>query len=436
MSKKLKSSNNKRPAKQAVDKVKPKPEKKKLNLRTIMKPKGLPDPDKQSRLGNLTAAPNVKLGRQVRGETGLSSFTAAKKTPAQEALETCGQWYKSLAECKPEFVTAVATMINLRRAYAVVYRELNELVDAHREEVEKKGEDVPHALVDFTIQYAMYVASKPFNEHDVMQGMIETVMPCLAEVADKHTTIDEKEHIEEKAKENEARRTRPVPISLKHSPAQEGTSLTRDRALVLAGWKPAVLWLLDQVCEEVLKARDDQVYTVLRMVQQKPEAKDQHARLVRIGGGAWVGCTNTDRDLDVMVMKFVANTVSAPIDLVVCDDMGVANTTGFIGRPKPACAGDANKRFRKWCDGMATAFVGALPFDDKELPDFSGSEFEQLKTFSHLRPVQVLDGADFDKGDHYRLIVGTDASVFDVPKHILDSYGSVSLIVPGGVDLT
>lgn len=433
MPKKLKSSNDKRPAPKGaavpVDERKKKP---KLNLRTVMKPKAAPDLGKMGRLADLTAPPKVALGPTVRGGGGLSAFLAPKKTPAQVALEACGDWYKKLVAEKPEFVAAVATMINLRRAYAVVYRELNEIVDDVRETEAAKpaGGDVPQTLVDFAVQYAMYVASKPFDEHAVMNGMIETVLPCMAEVVDKHTKVDQKEALDERATENEKRRTRPVPIGLKHSPAQDGTALTRDRALVLAGWKPAVLWLLDQVCEEVLKGDDEQSYTVLRMVHQVAKAQDQQARLVKVGGGAWIGCTNSDRDLDVMVMKFVANTVSSPIDLVVCDDVGVANTSGFVGRPRAACAGDANKRFRKWCDGMAAAFVGALPFDSQELPDFSGPEFEQLKTFSHLRPVQVLDGEDFGKADHYRLIVGTDASVFDVPKYTLDAYGSVSLIVP------
>jgi hypothetical protein len=47
--------------------------------------------------------------------------------------------------------------------------------------------------------------------------------------------------------------------------------------------------------------------------------------------------------------------------------------------------------------------------------------------------VTVHDGAKFDKGDHYRIVVGNHASVFDVPKDIIDAAGAPRLIVPGGL---
>ena len=422
------NKNKKKPAgKKAAPKPAEKKPEKKLNLRTIVKHKA-PDVDVKERLAQL-AAPAVKLGGP---DSSTLSFVAPKKTATQEAIEKAAWWYNKLKDELPELAAVVGSMLAMRRAYAVAYREMNEILDKAREDYAKKGEEVPATVGDFAAQFAMYLASKPFSEHHLMQGMVETVMPWMAEVIDRHTAAEQKDELEAQLAENEARKTRPVPIGLKHSPAQEDLTLGRDRALVLVGWSSAVRWLLDQVCEEGLKAKPG--HTVLRLMDRAPKASEQSARLIRLGGKAWEGCTNTDHDLDRMVATFVAQTVNNPIDLVVCDSMGEANTAGFVGRSKAACAGDANKRFRKWCDKMGSAFVGAVPLDAIDLPDFAGQEWEQLKTFTYFRPVQVLDGAAFDKEDHWRLVVGTEASVFDVPKETLNSYGRVSnLIVPDGV---
>lgn len=404
------------------------PAPKKLNTRTVFKTRPI-NLDAKDALAAMPV-PKVKLGGA--DSSSLTSFIAPKKTPSQEALELCGYWYGKLKEDMPELAVVVGTMIGLRRAYAVAYREMQDLIERAREAYAKKGEEVPVTLADFATQFAMYLSSKAFSEHDMMRGMLETVLPCLTEAVDRHTEADQKEELDAQLAENEARKTRPVPIGFKHSPAQEDLCLGRDRALVLVGWSSAVRWLLDQACEEVLKAKPG--HTILRLMDRAPKPGEQSARLIRLGSSAWDGCTNTDHALDVMVAKFVAQTVNNPIDLVVCDSMGEANTTGFIGRSKAACAGDANKRFRKWCDKIGSALLAAIPLETPELPDFAGPEWEQLKTFAHLRPVQVLDGAAFDKSDHWRLVVGTDASVFDVPKDTLNSYGRVSnLIVPDGV---
>lgn len=423
------SANKQKKKKPAKAEAKPAPKKRTaFNPNVILKKTKLPNLEVREGLASL-AVPKVKLGG-----SDSSTFAAVtpQLTPSQKALEQCGHWYGKLKEDMPELAAVVGSMIGLRRAYAVAYREMQELIDKAREEYGAKGEEVPATLADFATQFAMYLASKPFSEHHMMQGMLETVLPWLTEAVDRHTVIDQKEELDAQLAENEARKTRPVPIGFKHSPAQEDLCLTRDRALVLVGWSSAVRWLLDQACDEVLKAKPG--HTILRLMDRAPKQGEQSARLIRLGSSAWGGCTNTDHALDTMVAKFVAQTVNNPIDLVVCDSLGEANTTGFFGRSKAACAGDANKRFRKWCDKLGSAFLGVIPLETPELPDFSGPEWEQLKTFTHLRPVQVLDGAAFDKSDHWRLVVGTDASVFDVPKDTLNSYGRVSnLIVPDGV---
>ncbi len=408
---------SRQPNPQSITKVK-----KKLNLKTIMRPKAAPDSDKAAYLASLRTTP-IDVGGSA--SSTISGFVT-NKTDEQKRIEECGNWYRKLVNMEDDkIVPVVAAMIAIRRTYAVALRELNEQLDALR----TTHTDIPVELGDFITQMAMYESSKQFNEHTAMKGVIEGIIPWLGDVLDAHTEKEQKDELAERVTENEARKSRPVPIDCKHTPTQEGNSLGRERSLVFVGWRNAVQWLLDQICNTVLAARDEQVYTVVRLMQGTPKPGDQHARFIRVGLNHWKGCANSDRDLAVMAHKNLAQSVNSPIDLLVCDDLGEAHVSAFFGRPQAAKAGDAHKRFRKWCDDISAGFLGALPQDTKTLPDFGQPEFEQLKTFSYLRPVQVLDGNTFDRDDHYRIVVGQDAAVFDVPKDILDSYGS-TLIVP------
>jgi hypothetical protein len=401
-------------------------------IRNTLKVGKLPDPEKLGKIADL-AVPKVRLGGEA---SSTLDAVLSTKTPAQRALELCGKWYERLAGDAPRVLTAVASMMALRRAYAVAYRELHDAVGEHQAELDKAPapEKIPAEFADFAVQYAMYLASKPFNEHDLMEGVIGTLLPWLGDVVDRHTEADTAAAIEEKVRQNEERRATPLPLSFKHTPAQEDMNLTRDRALVLVGWRNAVLWLLDQSLAVV----QSQGFQTVRMLTKAPRPEDQHARLVRLPPSAWSGCANSDRDTDVMVAKFIAPAVGGPIDLVVFDDLSAANTRGFVGRDAFARAGDAHRHLKKWAAGMGAGLLAAVPLDGRELPDMGGSEFEQLKTFATLRPVFVTDGVDPDPSEpdepaepYYVVTVGTDASVFHVPKSTLDAYGS-TLVVPGG----
>lgn len=419
--------------KRATAGVPPKKPQPSRTIRNALKVDKLPDPVKLGQIADL-GRPKVRLGGSAssRFDSALES-----KTSAQLALENCGDWFHRLATEAPRVLTAVASMMALRRAYAVAYRELQDgITDAQAGlDLQDRGEVIPPEFADFAVQYAMYMASKPFNEHELMAGVVDTLLPWMADVVDRHTEADQAAAVEDTVKANEERRATPLPLSFKHTPAQETNDLTRDRALVLVGWRNAVLWLLDKSLEVVLA----QGFQTVRMLTKAPKPEDQHARLIRLPPAAWAGCANTDRDTDMMVAKFVDSAVGAPVDLVVVDDLSRAYTKGFVGRDRFAQAGDAHRQLKKWACRMGAGLLAAVPLDGRELPDMSGSEFEQLKTFATLRPVFVTDGVDPDPSEpdepaepYYVVTVGTDASVFHVPKHQLDAYGS-TLVTPGGV---
>lgn len=100
------------------------------DIRNALKPRGVPDMSKREEVLSLARGPlDLKLG-----EKHSSPITLSVKTDEQKAIEQCGIWYNRLAKANPKLLATVASMIGLRRAYAVAYRELQD----QTEEAQKK----------------------------------------------------------------------------------------------------------------------------------------------------------------------------------------------------------------------------------------------------------------------------------------------------------
>lgn len=339
------------------------------------------------------------------------------KTPDQRRLEEAGDVLKRLMGSDLKLTTVLNAMIGVRRAYVVLYRELNAIVEKARE----TGE-VPEGFEDFAAQYAMYMAAKPFNEHQLMSVDIpRSILPALAAIVDQHTIEEANENLAAREEADRNRLGSLVAVGFKHSPHQEEPALTRDRTLVLVGWRNAVLWLADQAVEHAAKVD----HQIVRFMTAAPKVKDQSHAVIRIGGSAWKGCANSDRTFDMCLHGYVAEKLGRPIDLLVVDDLAAAFTSSFLGRPAAAIAGDAQRRFRKWADAHGTAVIGLLPGETKTAADLTAPEYEQLRSFCDLRAVVVET-----VGDEYELTVGASAAVLRVAKDTLDNYGSATLIVP------
>lgn len=357
------------------------------------------------------------------------AFLATEETPEQKEMKACGRHLKAIAADNPDINALIATMTAARRCYIIAYQELNAALEEAAAKNGNPVDPVPATIKDYAAQIAMYVATKPFSEHDVVKGMIEVVMPVLATIVDRHTVSEEEEAKQELAKANDERRSSPIPIDLKHTPMQDDTNLLRQGGLIFLGWRNAVCWLLDKISTTVV----NQKFGVLRFCSRTVKPDEQQAGYLQIDQGIWHGSTNNIKTFERMVHEYLIPMQSGPVDLVMCDDVAYAHTGGFVGRLAAARAGDAYRLLEKWCKQMGAGFVGALPLPDWTLPEQGGQEFEQLKMFSTFRPVQVMDGSSVGKDDCYRLIVGSNASVFDVPKSDLDAYSARNILVPGGL---
>lgn len=340
----------------------------------------------------------------------VPTAAAMAYTPEQEALVACGQ-QASLIQEKPEARQAVQVMIALRRAYAVVHRELSTACEQLQEKAVSKGETPRPELLDFMAQYAAYEASKPFSEHTLMAQITQEVMPWLARTVDRHSASDDGDERLAKDKAEKERRAAPITIGVPHTfgePAElyRGTEANAGwRGLVLVGWKPAVLWLIDKIVAHV---RD-----------QGKEEGSEPTRISRIPASeaeARKGCCDTPKKFHAMLSSLPVEP-PGPCDLIVCDDLGAAYTQGYTGRPAGARAGDAYRQFYKLCKAAGAAFIGGVLLPTRDVSDVEGAMYAQLQTHAHLRAVTIE--AD-DQTAFCRIIVGRHAAVFTVSDEELE----------------
>lgn len=377
---------------------------------------------------DLSKPPNVSFANKQHKLVGETrSLVEPPKTPTQEALERCGAFYNEAVKKHPDLLNIIGSMVNIRRMYAVAYRELQDKV---ADIGQINGEDAPVEFIDFQVQYAMWLASRQFTEREVIDGMINTVMPWMADTVDKHNKRDEEKAREAQAAENLARSVVPIPIGIKHTPFQEDATISRGKALVLVGWRNAVLWLLDNICESVLLIKEHG-FNVVRFCLKNVGERQQQSRFIQLSQPQWVDSCNSAKLFNAMLATSIYPVIGGSTDLVIVDDLSKMCSNGFVGRLREAQAGDAHRMLQNWCSGISAGCVAALPMSEIAEPDVSGAGYEQLKTFAILRAVKVEDGNDIDKPGIYRIRIGTDASVIDVEKDQLDRYGS-GLIVPQG----
>ncbi len=344
----------------------------------------------------------------------------------QKAFITAGAWSNKLVQKVP-YKTAVATMIAARQLYVVAYLELQALLAKEKPEPDAMTEDM-------LVQSAMHEAAKPFDVNTLIGSMVTTVMPWLGDVGDRRNAEDAAVALKEMEENDKLRRAQPLEIGFRVDPELEEPLLPRDRSLVLAGWRPAVVYVLDQIVNSVLASRREGfLATVVRLQKEHVRRGDESVHLIRLGQDRWTGCCNTTTALPRIGQEYIAPQMTHPADLVVCDDLPRTVTNAYKGKPVGAVAGDAHKRVKDWAKRDGAGVAAGVPFDAKGDVDISGPEWEQLRTFALVRPVRVIEAADNLDPGKYRILVGRGVHYWEVEKAVLDDYRGSDLIIPQGL---
>lgn len=327
--------------------------------------------------------------------------------------------------------STISALIAARQLYAVGYKDLSlrlakytpkqrkELYGTAVKHAKDRTADTPDALnnlpdaqedelfdlLEHVFLQSTSGAAGRFTSEALQQGLKDVVIPWMEKVVPFHDQAEREYQLEVAKTQDDARRARRVPLGIKFD-AQLGSDLSRDKPLILVGWGPAVLWVLDQMVQYAIQAHDDQLYAVARLFAKAPKI-EPNKQLCRIGGKAWENCCRTNKSFYELFAAKLLPQLQAPLDLLVVDDLpyavsGVGLIQGDIGTKTNV----AQKRLHDFCRKAGAALIGAVPLLDGKLPNLNAPAWEACRNFCNLRVVQATE-----VGEQYSIVVGNTEAV-------------------------
>ena len=347
----------------------------------------VPDLDMQQRLRNMANRP-IPLPDEL------------PVTEQQQHIRQCAEGLKKLQQTT-ELTDIIASVVALRRSYVVFYTELQNILQREL----AKDDTLPPQLVDFVAQYALYLAAKPFDTTELVEGIMQVFLPSLVDVVARHAAEEQEARNRELVEAERQRRITPVDIGITHTPMQGNTLLERAQSLVLVGPGNAIRWLAKHVERTAKKSA-----TVVRLTTTSIQPGDQEINSLKLGLNAWQSAAKNIEAFRAAMRTYLQPMLSRPVDLVICDSMSMAAPPLFTGQSPFSRANDALRVIRMWCNEVGATFVGGVGTSAEDA-DFSSPVFEGLKTHSIMRPVGLTHQGE----GPCRITVGDGASVFDAP---------------------
>jgi hypothetical protein len=135
---------------------------------------------------------------------------------------------------------------------------------------------------------------------------------------------------------------------------------------------------------------------------------------------SWEGCCDTSKSLDRFLSAKLSPVLECPVDVIICEHLPNAVTKNSSASTITAMASLAHKRLREKAFQLGSALISAIQIPDESMLDLQQPAWDQLRTWSCLRPVW----ADFDKKlKSYRVFVGHENFVGELS---LEEYNNLS----------
>ena len=291
---------------------------------------------------------------------------------------------------RPEFRCVLGTMLAARQLYSLAVDELARLVrDA--------GEDEKLLMV-FTESLARG-AAQSFSPMTLARGFKDTVFPWMIETVNRRGAEAHEAYVQGQIRLEEERRARPVGfpgLQLRDEPM----TFPRNRPVVVAGWRSAVLYVLDQLCAAAQQpqAEAEPGRLVIRLASNAGRSAREElcdsSTLIRVTPVSWAGCANNERTVAELCQAHLAERATRPVELFVVDDLTQAHNAGILGRDRVWAAKDAEKNLARVCEGMGALLVGGV-FLDVELGDhytpiaLCGHGWEEMHKHTTVLEVKV-----------------------------------------------
>jgi hypothetical protein len=256
----------------------------------------------------------------------------------------------------------------------------------------------------------------------------------MEEVSKEHNEVELSRQREEYAASEQERRSRRVSIGLLYDQVmqEDGTceevwSLDRDRALVLVGWRPAVLWAINNILKDItaIGSLSDPETPRQSVLLSREVPMQEDPRILAIGENAWANCAKSNTSWAKTFLGTYLDKLKDPLDLFVVTDLLHARK-GHGFQSISSRANDAQKTLRKWTTKMGSAFVAGVLLESQKLPDLNSPDWEKLRLFTNLRGVSV----EVNDDETYNILIGRFSRVENVPKKDVESFAGSDIITP------
>lgn len=339
-----------------------------------------------------------------------------------------------------EFGQLVASMLASRQLYAMCMYELDMLCDktdftgkAYKN-LELSG-DVEEShipmLKEVLINSAAVQAQQPFDEKLLFNGFVKTVFPWMQQVVVEHNklqTTAEKKEFDDK---NAERIATPLNLGVQWFPesvTNSGAEIGRAKSVMLVGFEPAVRWVLDKITGAALEEGSNVNQVLVLNSGGKPTHPENE--VCYVAEGEWEDVANTNAEFGRMYAKNVADQLTAPVDLLIVDDLRHA-TPSHDFSSMHFTANEGQKKLKKWCDKLGCLLIGCVGLGrDLQPNELNRPEFETLRTHNILRAVEArkLPTAAGEEAQ-YEITIGTQ--IFgEASESELNKYQQKKIITP------
>lgn len=310
-----------------------------------------------------------------------------------------------LAKHNEDIRMAASTMLAARQLYSLASHELQQLCDrAVVKETPDEEARAAHPLVcDLLTKSVLDKSRELFEEINVFEGMVGVVLPWVKKTIEKHSLLDIKDRQKAKLEEETARKATTVPTGIYAS------ELTRDKALILVGYSPAVAYLLNRAVRTALAATNPKHpfgdYRVIRFSAEAEPKPSEDLRLVLVGKKYWVGAASKKKDLALLLHNRVVPQLSKMPDLLVVDDLAAAVSSVWTpgnnhGGFAPYLIEEAHRKLSQWAKPSGIAFLAGVPslFEKVDLTISAWADLAKHAT------IALVDATKMD-GDLVRISV-------------------------------
>ena len=331
---------------------------------------------------------------------------------------------------------SVGSLVASRQLYAMAMHDLD-----YRLEVECGLEPKDFSAVkEVLVASAANQASHPFDERNLVALIKETLLPTLAgcaawaeKVSAEHNEYEKRMQLDEFKEKEKERVAKSINLPFEFS----GSTLDREKSLVLVGYEPALRWLAQQIVEHVTcpvagetllpsRCEHELPHNVAQMIHfaSKPSSI-RDAKLITLGGSAWENCAKSNNSWASLFEKSYLSKLSAPVDLLLVSDLAKC-AEGHAFQSDITRAADAQKRLRKWCTLVKCGMVAMIPQSKNNRGiDLNTPDWEAFRMFTHLRAVTLLEQ---EGGSHYDILIGREDKIEGIPKEEIDQFQDKKII--------